>query len=146
MIEAWRLCRAPYATLDGDGARQFGGRWNSPGRPVVYLAEHPALALVEVLVHLDLTPETLPDDYVMLRADLPDDPPPEHAGPAGLADPREVGDAWLARRAVPLLRVPSVIVPQAMNLLLDPLHPAARAARIAAVEPFHFDPRLLRVA
>ena len=146
MIDAWRLCRAPYATLHGDGARRFGGRWNSPGRPVVYMAEHPALALVEVLVHLDLAPESLPDDYVMLRAALPDDPPPEQAGPAGAADPREAGDAWLARRAAPVLRVPSAIVPQATNLLLDPLHPAAQAARIVAVEPFRFDPRLLRAA
>jgi RES domain-containing protein len=146
LIEAWRLCRAPYATLDGDGARRFGGRWNSPGRPVVYLAEHPALALVEVLVHLDLVPDSLPDDYVMLRAALPDDPPPEQVGPQGAADPRAFGDAWLARRAVPVLRVPSVLVPQAANLLLDPLHPAARAARIVAVEPFRFDPRLLRAA
>ena len=145
MIEAWRLCRAPYAALDGEGAARYGGRWNSPGRPVVYLAEHPALALVEVLVHLDLAPESLPDDYVMLRAALPDDPPPEQAGQEE-ASPREVGDAWLARRAAPVLRVPSVIVPQAANLLFNPVHPAAQAARIVAVEPFRFDPRLLRAA
>lgn len=142
MIAAWRLCRAPFAALDGEGARRLGGRWNSPGRPVVYLAEHPALALVEVLVHLDLAAEDLPDDYVMLRAELPDDPPPQQAVP-GAAGPRETGDRWLAQRATPVLRVASVIVPQAANLLLDPLHPAAGLARVVSTEPFRFDPRLL---
>ena len=142
MIQAWRLCRAPFATLDGEGARRFGGRWNSPGRPVVYFGDHPALALVEVLVHLDLPPEDLPDDYVMLRAELPDDPPPlEPMLDAGHA--RETGDRWLAQRATPVLRVASIVVPQAFNLLLDPLHPAARRARVIASEPFGFDPRLV---
>lgn len=144
MIAAWRLCRAPFATLDGEGAARFGGRWNSPGRPVVYLAEHPALALVEVLVHLDLPPEDLPDDYVMLRVALPDDPPPEQA--EATTEPRAAGDAWLARGAVPVLRVPSAVVPQAANLLLNPRHPAAAPAHIAGREPFRFDPRLLRAA
>ena len=50
----WRLCRHPFADLKGDGARLYGVRWNSPGRPMVYLAEHPALAALEVRVHLDL--------------------------------------------------------------------------------------------
>lgn len=140
MIEAWRLCRAPFAALDGEGARRFGGRWNSAGRPVAYLAEHPALALVEVLVHLDLPPEDLPDDYVLLRAVLPDDPPPETA--ADTTQPRWAGQAWLTRAASPVLRVPSAIVPHAANLLLNPLHPAAQAARIAETIPFRFDPRL----
>ncbi len=72
---------------------------------MVYLADHPALALLEVLVHLDVALVDLPDDYVMLR-------------------------------------VPSVIVPQAFNYLLNPLHPAAATARVMHSEPFRFDPRL----
>ena len=58
--EAWRLCRRPYADLTGDGARLAGGRWNRRGRAVVYLAEHPALAVLEVRVHLDVPLELLP--------------------------------------------------------------------------------------
>ena len=72
LMIAWRLCRRPHATLDGEGARRFGGRWNSPGRPVVYLADHPALAAFEVRVHLDLPFELLPSDYVLMRVDVPD--------------------------------------------------------------------------
>jgi RES domain-containing protein len=146
LIAAWRLCRAPHAALDGEGARRFGGRWNSAGRPVVYLSEHPALALLEVLVHLDLPPEDLPDDYVMLRVALPDDTPPAQVAPEDTADPRAAGDAWLEGRKSAVLRVPSVLVPQAMNLLCNPLHPAAQAVRIEATLPFRFDPRLLRAA
>lgn len=76
---AWRLCRRPYAVLDGEGARRFGGRWNSPGRPLVYLADHPALAALEVRVHLDLPFDLLPSDYVLMQVDIPD---PESIEPA----------------------------------------------------------------
>jgi RES domain-containing protein len=144
LIVAWRLCRAPHAALDGEGARRFGGRWNSPGRPVVYLADHPALAVLEVLVHLDLPPEDLPDDYVILRVMLAGESLPETTAPE--PHPRAAGDAWLERRLVSVLRVTSAIVPQAFNLLLNPLHPEAAVAMVAESTPFRFDPRLWRGA
>ena len=58
----YRLCKAVYSALDGEGARLWGGRWNSAGRPMVYAAASPSLAVLEVLVHLDLPAELLPDD------------------------------------------------------------------------------------
>src|ERR1700754_1969502 len=135
----WRLCRRPHANLDGAGARRFGGRWNSPGRPVVYLAEHPALAALEVRVHLDLPFDLLPADYVLLSVSVPDgsirDAPTA-------TDTVATGNAWLAASDTAALRVPSVLVPHAFNILLNPLHPAAADATIASVEPFRFDPRL----
>jgi RES domain-containing protein len=140
LIEAWRLCRRPYADLTGEGARRFGGRWNRRGRPVVYLAEHPALAVLEVRVHLDIPLESLPDDYVLVRALLPDGPATTVAELPD--DPIDVGDTWLIAAATAVLRVPSVLVPHAWNLLLDPTHAAARDACIVAVEPFRFDQRL----
>jgi RES domain-containing protein len=138
----WRLCRAPFAALDGEGARRFGGRWNSPGRPAVYFADHPALAVLEVVVHLDVSPDDLPDDYVLLRVALPHPELRATASTAGAT--REAGDAWLSQRQTPVLRVASVLVPQADNLLLNPQHPAAAEARIEANTPFRFDPRLLK--
>jgi RES domain-containing protein len=57
-MDLWRLCRRPYADLSGEGARILGGRWNSPGRPVVYFAEHPA---ADIRVHLGLPFEPLSD-------------------------------------------------------------------------------------
>jgi len=109
---------------------------------MVYLADHPALAVLEVLVHLDLPPEDLPDDYVLLRVTLPDVPPP--ARPADIAATRATGDLWLDSLSSAVLSVPSVLVPHAMNLLLNPLHPGAVAARVVDSTAFRFDPRLLR--
>ncbi len=139
-MQAWRLCRAPFADLSGEGARLYGGRWNSPGSAMVYAADEPALAVLEVRVHLDLPPDLIPDDYVLMKLDL-----------SGLAveylvvlpaDPRAFGDQWLEQRRSPILRVPSFLVPDARNLLLNPNHPQAADAKKVATNPFAFDPRL----
>jgi RES domain-containing protein len=140
-MEAWRLCRRRYADLTGEGARRFGGRWNSPGRPVVYLAEHPALAALELRVHLDLPLALLPADFVLMRVFLPADPNTLFPTEAGSV---EIGDAWLREAQSASLRVPSVLVPHAWNVLLNPGHPDAAQASIRTVEPFGFDPRLWR--
>ena len=142
MILTWRLCRASHAALDGEGARRFGGRWNSLGRRVVYLADHPALAVLEVVVHLDVPVEDLPDDYVMLRVGWPDDMAAAMLQSAG--DSCAVGDAWLDAGHTAFAWVPSAIVPQAQNILLNPLHVAAAQARVQETVTFRFDPRLLR--
>lgn len=140
-MDAWRICRRPFADLSGEGARLHGGRWNRRGAAVVYLAEHPALAVLDVLVHLDLPPELLPNDYVLMRAELPfraetltSDQP---------INPAVAGTAWLRAGESPVLRVPSVLVPHASNLLLNPAHRSASRARIVSVEAFAFDPRFL---
>lgn len=138
-MEAWRICRRPHADLSGEGARRVGGRWNRRGTAVVYLAEHPALAVLEVLVHLDLPPELLPDDYVLLRAELPFRP--ENPTLDRAFNPEAIGSDWLRAGDSPLMRVPSVLVPHAHNLLLNPVHRTAGRAKIVSVEPFVFDPR-----
>ena len=65
-----RVCRRPFADLSGEGARLYGGRWNSPGRPLVCAAETAALPVLEVRVHLDLDWDVLPDDDVPMAIDL----------------------------------------------------------------------------
>ena len=137
---AWRLCRAPYAGLNGEGARLYGGRWNTHGHPMVYMASTAALAVLEVRVHLDLPLELLPDDYVLVTIDADGLPIEQVADPP--TDPSAFGDAWLGERRTPVLQVPSSIVPESPNLLLNPLHPDSMAARIIGTRPFGFDPRL----
>jgi RES domain-containing protein len=139
-MELWRLCRRPFADLSGEGARKHGGRWNSAGRAVVYLAEHPALAMLEVRVHLDLPFEMLPEDFVLLRAALPDRWIARDAGQ--FDDTVAAGDSWLAERRSAGLRVPSVLAPHAWNILLNPAHADASRAHVTAIEPFRFDARL----
>jgi RES domain-containing protein len=139
-VLAWRLCREPFADLGGGGARLFGGRWNSPGNPLVYAASTAALAVLEVRVHLDLPPELLPEDYTLLTIDL-DDLAVETVADL-MAEPRAFGDAWLVARRTPILCVPSTIVPESTNLLLNPRHPDAGTTRIIGQRPFDFDRRL----
>ncbi|MGE0666033.1 MAG: RES family NAD+ phosphorylase [Sphingomonadales bacterium] len=148
---AWRLARRPWADLSGEGARLHGGRWNSPGRPVVYLSEEAALPPLEVLVHLDLPPDLLPPDYVMMRVDLsplvwaaPGDWIED--GPAGPLDDRAnraFGDRWIAEARTPVLRVPSVLVAESANLVLNVRHPLAASIPVPSSRAFAFDPQLL---
>ena len=107
---------------------------------MVYLASEAALALLEVRVHLDLPPDLLPEDYVLVHVAL--DGLAVETVAAVPADAAEFGDAWLRERRTPVLRVPSLIVPESANLLLNPAHPAAAEARIIHTRPFRFDPRL----
>lgn len=124
-----------------------GGRWNSPGRAAVYLAESRAMAILETLVHLDLDEHTIPPDYVILTVDLSMlDAGWLEGGPAippSDAECRAIGDAFLGARRVLGLRVPSVIVPHASNFVLNPAHPLMDQVTIQSIDPFAFDRRLL---
>lgn len=141
----YRLARAPFAALDGEGARRYGGRWNSPGRSMIYSAASPSLAVLEVMVHLDLAADLLPPDYRLLTIEVPNDAPIEalDATPLETHACVAAGDKFLVRGAALVLTVPSVVVPQERNALINPLHPAAAGLRMIGNESFRFDPRLL---
>lgn len=138
-MRLWRVARAAFADLGGEGARLYGGRWNSPGRPVVYAAENPALAMLEVPVHLDLAPELIPDDYVLIEIETGAASISEN-GMAG--EPRALGDAWLGAGAAALLKVPSFIAPRSANVLINPRHRDAASIVVVGTQPFDFDRRL----
>ena len=137
----YRIAKAAYVGLDGEGARLYGGRWNSPGQSMIYTAANPSLAVLEVLVHLDLPPELIPSDYRLLSIETPDDAPSQvlHALPANTV---ETGDAFLRAGQALTLRVPSLVVGQEINTLINPRHPAFARVRLVGNEPFRFDPRL----
>lgn len=141
----YRLCKAAHIALDGEGARLWGGRWNSAGRPMVYTAATPSLAVLEVLVHLDLPAELLPDDLRLLTIEVPDDAPLQllDVDPADDAACVAQGDAFLDAGNVLSLRVRSVVVPQEWNLLLNVRHADMDKVKIIANEPFQLDPRLV---
>ena len=133
---AYRLTRRRYANdLSGAGGILAAGRCNHKGTLVIYAAQHPALALVEVLAHLDF--EDVPLDYVLVTIEIPDSVPVKQATPA---------EALTASRKppVPVFLVPSVVVPQALNVVIYPKAPGF-AARIIKTEPFRIDPRLLGI-
>jgi RES domain-containing protein len=145
-LTGWRLARRPWADLSGEGARRRGGRWNSPGHAVVYLSQEASLPVLEVLVHLDLPPDLLPLDYVLMRVDLASLEAAVEDGPAeplDVPESRTWGDRWITEARTPLLRVPSVLVPEAANLILNVRHGLAPLLPAPVSRPFAFDPRLL---
>jgi RES domain-containing protein len=149
-MRLWRISN--YADLSGEGGRRVAARWHERGRPVVYLAEHPALALLETLVHLDIDPDELPSHYQLLTVEAPDAVAVEELSEAELAritdwrhaprETRRLTRAWFGERRTALLRVPSALVPAAHNYLLNPLHPDAARIAVVARQTAEFDTRL----
>ncbi|WP_434631339.1 RES family NAD+ phosphorylase [Chromobacterium sp. CV08] len=141
----WRISN--YADLNGLGGLRADGRWHHAGRPVVYLADHAASAMLEMLVHSEL--RALPARFQLLKVELPDEAILD-LDPAALPDDwrarqqetRRIGDAWLARAPSALLRVPSALAVDGWNLLLNPQHPDAARCRIADVIAAPLDGRL----
>jgi RES domain-containing protein len=150
----WRLARSEFANeLDGHGPRLFGARWTSRGRNAVYTASHLSLSVLEVYVNI---PQELRDDLPILRAvrlSIPDDARTAQvsqeqlaelmAEPDPIAASRTVGDDWLDRSDTLVLEVPSVLVPEETNLVLNPAHARMVEVKIISARAFHFDPRLV---
>lgn len=146
--ELWRISN--HADLSGAGGLRYAARWNTAGRPIVYLAETPAGALLEVLVHLELEEAALPRHYQLLRVAVDPSTVVEELGvPDGTrwkrnpVTTRALGDAWLRIGSTALARVPSAILPHTANYLLNPRHPAAVSLQILERQRARFDPRLL---
>ena len=151
-MQAWRIAKRAFA-LDrqGIGARLAGGRWNSPGVAAVYAGLTPEIAAMEKLVH---TGDVLPQDLVLARIELPDDPElyqhyTVNGLPAGWdALPSSsaaivLGDQFLLAASHLGLIVPSAVMPEASNIILNPNHPAFAVVTINVVRSFEFDSRLL---
>lgn len=150
MASYWRI--SDHADLNGFGGRKFSSRWTSMGRRVVYMAESPAGALVEVLVHLEIEEDEMPDEYQLLEISVPENLSILGIEPPSRIDWREhpeltqrIGDVWLASMETPLAHVPSAIMPHTWNILLNPLHPDAKKIEIAEVINERFDNRLFRI-
>jgi RES domain-containing protein len=151
-LRVWRLVKERHAdtAFDGEGARLYGGRWNSNGHRVVYTSSSLSLAALETLVHLDTSLPLprfvafcvyLPADYIAL-AGLP--PGISSAPLPSLMETRRLGDAWITEGRHPVLSVPSAIIPQETNFLLNPAHPFFPKLVIAPPIPFVLDPRFQR--
>lgn len=146
----WRISN--HADLRGVGGVRSGGRWHYRGVPVVYLAESAALAMLESLIHFELAPDEVPVDYQLLQVDCPDEfeiASLDHSPlPANWPDDREftrrLGTGWLASLSTALLKVPSAVVPNSFNFLLNPRHEDAVRVTIQSANRHPFDVRLFR--
>ena len=154
MALVWRLSPPAYAeTLDGEGNRIFGARWNSPGRGVVYTCDTLSLCVLETYVHFPSAQREVIPDYEAVQISIPDDAgtrliqAKEFEDLLETDDPmtafREIGNNWLAAARDLALIAPSVVVPEDMNVMLNPTHPRMKDVRIARRRRFRFDPRLV---
>jgi RES domain-containing protein len=150
---SWRIVAAEHAegAFSGEGARLYGGRWNSPGVAVVYTAQSASLAALEMLVRLHA--ERRMPNYVLFACAFDDSlvepiaksdlPPGWRADPA---PPRlqQLGEQWVLSGRSAILRVPSAVIETEFNYLLNPVHPDFGGIEIAEPVPFALDLRLLR--
>jgi RES domain-containing protein len=145
-VRLWRI--SDFADLSGQGGLLRAARWHSLAHPLVYLADHPASALLEVLVHMEVDRDDMPEDFQLLAVECPDDVAFDDAGnlPEQWRSDRMVtqgvGDRWINHESSPLLRVPSAIVPYSWNWLFKPDHRDAGRIQIAEAIRVVFDPRL----
>lgn len=155
-VALWRIATdTPAYTADdmsGEGAKRTGGRWNRQDRAVLYTASNVALACLETVVHL--SGGDLPLNRYLVRFDVPDEvwakastldaasaPVGWDALPAGKVS-LDLGDAWLSEGATALLRVPSVIVPEETNVLINPAHADAAQITVTKLRRWTYDARV----
>jgi len=153
MLSVWRITSKKFikTAFNGKGARLYGGRWNTPGTPLIYTAGSKSLAVLEILVHLD-SPDLL-RKFVLFEVKI-DDPLVTHLDPASLPkdwrhDPppaaaQNIGDEWASSARSAVLRVPSAIVTGEFNFQLNPRHPDFSKLKIEPPQSFFIDPRLER--
>ena len=150
-MRLWRISN--YKDLSGLGGLKAAGRWHEKGRYVVYATDHPASALLEVMVHLEIDFEDLPRDYQLLEIELPDDIAVENVFATEI---ERISNDWQdnppitrgllapwfdgARTAVAM--VPSAIMPFSLNYLINPLHPDASRIKVVQAARHPYDRRL----
>lgn len=158
MIEAYRISKESDSAkaFSGQGAKDWGGRWNSRGVAVVYTAAHRSLSILEVLVHVKggagMGRTTISAPFYVYAVAFDEsqlEELPISSLPAGwnseppTAASQSLGDAWVLATSSAVLSLPSVIVPEERNYILNPNHPRFAEIRIEAPVVCSIDPRLL---
>lgn len=152
-LEAYRIFKTKYAStaFSGEGARLYGGRWNSVGTRMVYLASSLSLGTLELFVHTE-DYATIYDLCSYIRVEVPeklikkvesDDLPLGWDSPEPCSDTQIFGDAWIKASNSAVLSVPSAVTKTESNLLVNPDHPDFKKLKLGLVRSFDLDSRLL---
>lgn len=148
-MTGYRICNSNYEDdISGYGAKRYGGRWNSPGLPMLYLGQHVSLCALELLVHLRQNDKSTP--FSLLYIHIPDKVPIlslhvtklKKNWDQDIAYCQYMGDEFIKEKNTLLLQVPSVLVPEEFNFLLNPMHPDMKKVKIIKKTRFQFDKRL----
>ncbi|MBK6276519.1 MAG: RES family NAD+ phosphorylase [Saprospirales bacterium] len=148
----FRICNTVYSNdISGNGAKMYGGRWNNKGVPVLYTSSTRALAALKILVHIS-TNNVQPIDFSILSIFLPENSIDEIPLTAlkteidknGLnSNFKFIGDNWIKSNSSLLLKVPSIVIPEEYNYLVNPLHKNFNKVKIVENKLFRFDNRLV---
>ncbi len=151
MITAWRITGKKFAAtaFSGEGAKIYGGRWNPPGKEMIYMAQSLSLAILELIVHLDEYKDI--QYYVAIPVDF-DEKQVISLSKSALAKTwsslpisdrtRRIGETWLEKRQSLVLEVPSSVVPLESNFLINPRHSDFPLLKIGQVQSLYFNLRL----
>src|SRR5271155_3906653 len=148
---AYRIADGRHPIFDATGAMLHGGRWNSLGPPVIYASETYAAALLEVLVHANLSQP--PKNHRVVQIGIPEEINVETVAieqmdgwdAADMIASRAFGDKWIESKRTAVLRVPSVITRgRDSNLVINPAHPQFPFITCRPAEPVYWDTRLFR--
>ncbi len=148
----YRISNPAYSNdLSGTGAKIFGGRWNSKGIPMLYTTEHISLALLEMLVHTQLKDFTIPLELIYIT--LPDTSLVQEVQLPKLKDnwvtdieySRFMGDEFIKSKKHLALKVPSAVVQEEYNYLINPVHPDVKKIKINEIKSFRPDKRLFSI-
>ena len=143
----WRVSN--YQSLDGVGGLYVSGRWHTKGHPVIYCTLNPATALLETLVHIEIDSEDRPERFQVLRIEGPESLSIEKVQADSLSPnwaedmnaTQAIGDRWLSEKRSLLMQVPSVLVPETWNVLVNPQHVEINLLKIIAMYEHPFDSR-----
>lgn len=148
-MRIYRLAQSNFAEdLSGTGAKLVGGRWNSPGLNALYSASHISLSILELLVHLKTF--NLPPEFKLVSLEVPESLASSVLEIQKLKRnwkddfqyTRKIGDGFLKEKEFLLLKVPSAIVEQEFNYVLNCQHPDYKKIKIGSVINFELDKRL----
>lgn len=149
----YRIAKKEHAALDGLGGLYGPGRWHRKGNLIIYTSEHASLAAWEKIVHI-ASVENLPHGFLLIKIELPDSIVIQEVPKKVLVkgwdgfpfanETVDYGTLFLKAKEHLALKVPSVIIPDEYNIILNPLHPDINRCRIIGMKPFTFDRRALK--
>ncbi len=149
-MHVYRISKTKYAKdLTGEGARLNGGRWNHKLTPCVYTSASRSLAVLEYTVNvnaddipraLSITIIDIPDNHI-LELPVPRLPGNWRDAPAPYST-RDMGTFLLKQNKYPVIKIPSVVIPEEFNYILNPAHPGHNAFSIVEVKDFIYDLRI----
>jgi len=153
-VKIYRVAQHPFIQdLSGEGARLYGGRWNKKGDAMLYFSEHLSLCVLELLAHMDY--QFISSSYSFIEAEIPekllldatnlDEITKEWRNNPPNSRTQDFGSQWIQKQEHLALRVPSAVLPEASNILINPNHDLIGKLKIVRMEPLRLDARLLKM-